>query len=82
LRHRQRTPLDPETRVARWQTKTPGLGKFWSVLQRKMLVYFMAISSQLISWTFGMFYCYLVYFSRFGMLYQEKSGNPDPETVF
>jgi hypothetical protein len=25
---------------------------------------------------FGIFYGYLVYFSRFGMLYQEKSGNP------
>jgi hypothetical protein len=35
--------------------------------------------------TFGIFYVYLVYFvviwnkfSRFGMLYQEKSGNPAP----
>jgi hypothetical protein len=25
---------------------------------------------------FGIFYGYLVYFPRFGMLYQEKSGNP------
>jgi hypothetical protein len=25
---------------------------------------------------FGIFYGYLVYFSRFGILYQEKSGNP------
>jgi hypothetical protein len=36
---------------------------------------------------FGLFYCHLVYcmvilvyFSRFGMLYQEKSGNPAEET--
>jgi hypothetical protein len=32
------------TRVARWfvfKTKDPNLGKFWRVLQRKMLVYFM-----------------------------------------
>jgi hypothetical protein len=29
-----------------------------------------------ISWTFGTFYGYFVYFSRFGMLYQGKSGNP------
>jgi hypothetical protein len=30
-----------------------------------------------ILWLFGTFYGYLVHFSRFGMLYQEKSGNPD-----
>jgi hypothetical protein len=36
-----------------------------------------------ILWTFGLFYCnlvyfvvILVYFSRFGVLYQEKSVNP------
>jgi hypothetical protein len=32
-----------------------------------------------ILWPFGIFYGYLVYFSRFGMLYQEKSGNPGTE---
>jgi hypothetical protein len=26
--------------------------------------------------SFGLFYGYWVYFSRFGMLYEEKSGNP------
>jgi hypothetical protein len=31
-----------------------------------------------ILWPFGIFYGYLVYFSRFGTLYQEKSGNPVP----
>jgi hypothetical protein len=30
-----------------------------------------------ILWPFGTFYNCLVHFSRFGMLYQEKSGNPD-----
>jgi hypothetical protein len=29
-----------------------------------------------ILWPFDIFHTYLVYFSRFGMLYQEKSGNP------
>jgi hypothetical protein len=29
-----------------------------------------------ILWTFGIVRCNLVYFSRFGILYQEKSGNP------
>jgi hypothetical protein len=28
-----------------------------------------------ILWSFGIFYGHLVYFSRFGMLYEEKSGN-------
>jgi hypothetical protein len=28
-------------------------------------------------WPFGMIYDYLDTFSRFGMLYKEKSGNPD-----
>jgi hypothetical protein len=27
-------------------------------------------------WPFGIFIGDLIYFSRFGMLYQEKSGNP------
>jgi hypothetical protein len=44
-----------------FQTKNANLGKFWTVLQFKLLVYFVAI---------------LVYFSLFGMLYQGKSGNP------
>jgi hypothetical protein len=39
-----------------------------------MLVYLMGIWSILLP--FGIFYGYLVYFPRFGMLYQEKSGNP------
>jgi hypothetical protein len=30
-----------------------------------------------ILWLFGIFYGYLVYFSHFGVLYQDKSGNPD-----
>jgi hypothetical protein len=37
------------------------------------LVYFTAIGNNL--WPFGIFCGHLVYFSRFGMLYQEKSGN-------
>jgi hypothetical protein len=39
-----------------------------------LLVYFVAIWSNL--WPFGIFYGYLVCFSRFGMLYPVKSGNP------
>jgi hypothetical protein len=70
------------TKVARWylfKPKIPNFGQFWSVLQRKMLVSFMHIWSNLLPLhMFYFVYCkvILVYFSRFGMLQQEKSGNP------
>jgi hypothetical protein len=43
------------------------------------LVYFTAIGN--ILWPFGIFCGHLVYFPCFGILYQEKSGNPDPTEV-
>jgi hypothetical protein len=65
-----------------FQTKNPNLGKFWSTLDLKMLIYFMCISN--ILWTFVIFYDHLAHFvfiwyifSGFGIMYQEKSGNPD-----
>jgi hypothetical protein len=63
-----------------FQNKNPDLGKFCRVLQCKMLADYMAIWSILlifgyILWQFGVGYGYLVYFYRFGMLYQENSGN-------
>jgi hypothetical protein len=81
--------------MVRLQTKNPNLGKFWRVLQWKMLVYFMDTWSILrsfvifyghlvhftvfccILWIFGIVCCNLAYFPRFGILYQEKSGNPE-----
>jgi hypothetical protein len=39
------------------------------------VVYFTAI--WYILWKISALYGHLVYFSHFGMLYQEKSGNPD-----
>jgi hypothetical protein len=46
-----------------------------------MLVNFVAIRYILLP--FGIFVGYLVHFPRFGMLYKEKSGNPDlKETIF
>jgi hypothetical protein len=60
-------PAGQGCQMAYFQTKIHNLGKFWSVLQRKMLVYF---------WPLGIFYGHLGYFiviwyifSRFGMLY-------------
>jgi hypothetical protein len=64
-----------------FQTKNPTLGKFWRVLQWKILGSFMTIWS--IFRPLKIFYVHLVYFvviwyisTRFGILYQEKSGNP------
>jgi hypothetical protein len=66
-----------------FQTKNPSLGNFWSALDWKMLVYFMAILN--ILQAFGILYDHLVHFvsiwyicSGFGTMYQEKSGNPAP----
>jgi hypothetical protein len=69
--------------MVRFQTKNPNMGKFWGVLQWKILVYFMTIWS--ILRPLEMFYGHLLYFvviyisPRFGILYQEKSGNPGVE---
>jgi hypothetical protein len=43
------------------------------------LVYFLAI--WYIFWQFGIFSGNLVYFWQFGILYQEKSGNPGGKTL-
>jgi hypothetical protein len=71
-----------------FQNKNPNLGKFWRILQWKMSIHFMPICSLLttiwyILWPCGIFCGHCVYFMviwnnfpRFGMLYQEKSGNP------
>jgi hypothetical protein len=63
-----------------FSNKNPNLGTFWRVLQRKILECFINIWS--ISRPFDICYSYLFYFvviwyifPRFGILYQEKSGN-------
>jgi hypothetical protein len=64
-----------KNRVARWfifKTKNPNLGKFWMALEWKMLVYFMGICNILRTY-YESFGFKLVYF---GILFQEKSGNP------
>jgi hypothetical protein len=64
-----------------FKTKNRNLGTFWRVLQWKMLVYYVDIWSS--SRPFDKFYGHLVnvvvilcIFARFGIFYQEKSGNP------
>jgi hypothetical protein len=78
-----------------FQTKNPTWSKFWKALQWKILVHFTDIWSILrtfglfyghlvyftdiwyILWLLWSFGTYI--FSRFGMLHQERSGNPDFE---
>jgi hypothetical protein len=64
-------------RVARWhilKTKNPYFGKFWRVLQWKMLVYFMAIWS--ILRPFGIFYVVTWYFFPFWYVLPIKIWQP------
>jgi hypothetical protein len=63
--------------MAYFHTKNLDLGKFWMVLLWKMLVYLMAICP--ILRPFGTFMETWNTFSRFGMLSQDKSGNPADE---
>jgi hypothetical protein len=82
--------LDQEQgcQMAFFQAKHPNLGKFWMVLQWKMLVFFMDIWSILrpfgipIVWPFGTLWGNSYIFPRVGKLYQEKSGNPEQELNF
>jgi hypothetical protein len=67
-----------------FQTKNPDLGKFWRVLLWKIFVYCMTIWS--ILRPLEILFDHLVYFVviwyiflHFGILDQEKSGNPDME---
>jgi hypothetical protein len=69
-----------------FKPKIRKLGKFWRVLQWKVLVHYMAFWS--ILQLFGIFCDHLVnflviwyIFSRIGMFYQEKSGNPESLTT-
>jgi hypothetical protein len=61
--------------VARWFVFKPKiLSKFWWALEWKMLVYFMVIWH--ILWPFCNVVVIWYIFPRFGILCQEKSGNP------
>jgi hypothetical protein len=51
------------------------MGKFWTALDMKTLVYFMATWN--ILRPFGIVCDHCVHFSRFGVMYQVKSGNLD-----
>jgi hypothetical protein len=57
-----------------FHTKNPNLGKLWSAVEWNFLVYLMG--SWIILRLFGIVWGHLVYFYRFGMSYQETSGNP------
>jgi hypothetical protein len=61
-----------------FQTQTPNLGKFWRALEWKTLVFIMVM--WIILRPFDISHVnlevILVYFSMFGILCQEKCGNP------
>jgi hypothetical protein len=59
-----RLPSDTELPDGIFQTKHLNLGKFWRVLQLKMLVYFMDIRP--ILWQFRTLYGHLLYFVVIG----------------
>jgi hypothetical protein len=77
-------------RVARWfifEPQIPVWVNFGVPWLGKMLIYFMAIC--IILWSFGTFCVLLVHFvffwyifSGFGIMHQEKSGNPGAWTFF
>jgi hypothetical protein len=63
-------------------TKNPNLGKFWRVLEWETLVYIFYGHLECITaiwhilWVFRILVAFWYSFSRFGILCQEKSGNP------
>jgi hypothetical protein len=90
LKFQQQDPiqrhLDQGCQMVCFQTKNANLDKFWRVLQWNMLVYFMETWS--ILWSSVIFYWHLAKFveiwcilSRFGILNQETSGNPDLDPI-
>jgi hypothetical protein len=68
-----------------FRTKNSNLGKIWWTLTWNMLVYFITIWNILrpsgihILWPYGKLPVLWFIFPHFGILYQEKSGNPAPE---
>jgi hypothetical protein len=54
------------------------MGKFWRALDLKTFIHFMAILNTLRSFANFVFIWYI--FSGFGIMYQEKSGNPGAST--
>jgi hypothetical protein len=61
-------------RMVCFQTKNTNFDKLWRALEWKMLVYFM--DSWYITWPFGIVVVIWYIFRSFGILCQEKSGNP------
>jgi hypothetical protein len=65
-----------------YHTINANFGIFWKTSGWKILVYIciqtsfgISLPFCCISWPFGILVAIMVYFSRFGVLHQEKSGN-------
>jgi hypothetical protein len=67
-------PVTQGYQMVCFQTKNPNLGKFWRVLQWKILVYFTMIGN--ISWPFGIFCGHLVYYSPYWYFVSRKTWQP------
>jgi hypothetical protein len=63
----QLRPLTRDCQMVYFETKNSNLGKFWRVLQWKMLAYFVAIWFWSILWPFGIFCCHLYMLWPFGI---------------
>jgi hypothetical protein len=58
-----------------FQTKNSNLGKFGRALNWKMLIHITAIWN-IFTDIWDILHMTICYFSHFGIMYQEKSGNP------
>jgi hypothetical protein len=57
-------------------------GKFYGHLVYFTAIWYILCPFWYILCPFGYILCHLVYFFRFGLLYQEKTGNPDDVVMF
>jgi hypothetical protein len=80
-----KSDLQQGCQMVYFQTKNPNLGKIWTAVEWKKLLYFMTVWN--IFRSFGIIYSRLEYFVVMWYIFpvlvcldQEKSGNPDSQT--
>jgi hypothetical protein len=62
-----------------FHTNNTNLGIFWKAFELKMSVHFTVTLYILLQFGNFVVICYI--FPQFGLLYQEKSGNPAPKLI-
>jgi hypothetical protein len=79
-------PLKQGCQMVYFQTKNPSLGKFWSVLEWKMLILCCHLVDVTVIWNilwhFGILYSHLVYFPPFWYVGPRKIWQPCTQDVF